>query len=150
MVCPEIETALGDHVAKESILKFATDNKMNKDQVLAYVELEKNAAAQAVKDQEQLVTENRAKWHTELSEDKDFGGENFGKNIKRVDELMDKLMPEMKKELTDRDGMLPPYVMRGLLRVSKALNPTTNLVNGDPSKPIVEEKKGEFLDTMYE
>ena len=55
-------------------------------------------------------------------------------------------MPDTKKVLTERKGMLPPTLMRDLRRVYDALNPVTNFVPGEPHEPK-EEKH--FLDDLY-
>ena len=39
--------------------------------------------------------------------DPEFGGENFDKNVDRVEKVLEKYMPNMKKVLTERGSMLP-------------------------------------------
>lgn len=134
---------------KESIKKFALDNKFSPDQLKAYVEMAKSEEAQAVEDNESQVKAQRSSWHKELKDDPEFGGENFVKNVDRVEKVLQNHLPETKKVLTDRGTMLPPYIMRDLLGIAKTLNPTTELVNGDPSKPVAKEN-GNFLDNMYQ
>lgn len=143
----QFDAVLGDHPSKDLISKFAIDNKMTKEQVENYATLIKAEDAQVVKNQEAQVKATRDGWDKELREDKDFGGENFPKSLDRVEKLMAEFMPNTKKALTDNGGMLPPYFMRDLLSLSQALNPTTELVGGQPPKPVVEEKN--FLDEMY-
>jgi len=147
----EVKSALGelpDGYDKDSISKFALDNKLTKEQIEAYVEYSKNETEELKKSQAAQVKAQRDSWKKELTTDTEFGGENFDKNVDRVEKVLEKFMPDTKKVLTERGTMLPPYIMRDLLKVSKALNPTTKLVNGDPSKSV--EKEGNFLDEMYE
>lgn len=143
----EIDQVLGElgDYDKKLISEFAAENKMSKEQVQAYVKMVKSE-----NDKGQInAKEQRNTWKKELLSDGEFGGndENFDKNVQRVEQILEKHLPNTKKILTDRGSMLPPYIMKDLLGLHKMLNPTTELVNGDASKPV--EKKGNFLDEMY-
>ena len=147
----EIKEALGeisDNYDKETIGKFAEDNKLTKDQVKAYVELTKQEDAANLKSAEDAKVKQRSDWGKELREDSTFGGDDFNKNVERVEKVLENYLPNMKKALTDRGSMLPPYIMRDLLSLSKTLNPTTTLVSGTASTPAPKEE-GNFLDDMY-
>lgn len=143
----EVFKDLSDGYDKEKITKFALENKLNKAQVEAYVKLTKEEDAALVEKQKQLVKEQRSKWHNELRNDPEFGGENFEKNVDRVEKVLQKFLPDTKKVLTERGSMLPPYIMRDFLRLSKVLNPTTKLVSGEAKE--LKEEKSNFLDEMY-
>lgn len=145
----DIDEALGDYADKELISQFAIDNKMTKEQVTAYVALMKTEDSKAVEHEENNRKEIRSGWKKELMDDTTFGGDNFDINVDRVEKVLTNFMPNTRKVLTDRGNMLPPYIMRDLLTISKSLNPTTVLVNGDPSKPVKKENDN-FLDGMYE
>ena len=144
----DIDKALGDFPDKEGMSKFAVEQKITKEQLEAYVALRKSQDATAIQEYENTVKETRTTWHTELKNDADFGGENFDKNVDRVEKVLEKYLPNTKKILTERGSMLPPYIMRDLLSLSQTLNPTTDLVTGDPSKPV-EKEDGNFLEVMY-
>ncbi len=144
----EINDTLGDRDDKESIAKFAVENNMTKDQVTAYMTMRDAEDAQWDADDKAAAQAQRSAWKKELLDDPTFGGDNFDINVDKVDKVLNNLMPNTKKVLTERGNMLPPYIMRDLLEVSKALNPTTTLVNGDPSEPVAKEE-GNFLDSMY-
>jgi len=143
----ELVKDLPEAINKEEVTKFALENKLTKEQVVAY----KNYVAKNLKDaeakQKEAVKAQRSEWKKELTTDPEFGGENFDKNVDRVEKVLENYMPNMKKVLTERGSMLPPYVMRDLLALSKILNPTTTLVSGDPIQP--EETDKNFLDDMY-
>ena len=145
----EINTALGDYADKELISEFAIKNNMTKEQVEAYVTLMKAEDSKFAEEKETQRVAQRSSWKKELMDDNSFGGDNFDINVDRVEKVLTNFMPNTKKVLTERGSMLPPYIMRDLLSVSKALNPNTKLVNGDPSKPV-EKEDGNFLDNMYE
>jgi hypothetical protein len=49
--------------------------------------------------------------------------------------------------LTEKKGMLPPYFMKDLLTVAKALKPTSKFEGGEPPAPASEGTS--FLDDMY-
>ena len=134
---------------QDVISEFAIKNKLTPSQVKAYAETVK----QEHQEIENARIETRKKWVSELKSDPDFGGEVFNQdtfngNVDKVEKVLEKHFPNMKKTLTAGGTMLPPYIMRDFLALSKTLNPTTKLVNGVESN--VEEKKGHFLEDMYQ
>lgn len=147
----EIETevsTLGDGYNKEKITQFALANKLLPDQVKAYVAQIKADDAAAVKANADRITKQREDWNQELVSDTEFGGENFEKSVFEVDQLVGKYMPNVKKMLTEKKGMLPPSFMKDLLSVAKALKPTNKFEGGEPPAP--KEESTSFLDDMYE
>lgn len=139
--------SLPDGVDKDKLKKFAEDNKLSAEQIKAYGELVKSEEAESVKNREKFVAEQRSKWEAELKADKDFGGENFTLNVDRAEKVLEKYLPNMKKELTTRGTMLPPYIMRDLASLWNVMNPTQKLVEGDP---IVPSANKHYLEEMYE
>lgn len=137
---------LGEGYDKDKITEFALKNKMNKEQIEAYVKLTKEESAAFAQKQEEAVKTQRASWANELKTDPEFGGENFARSVDKVEKILAKYMPDTKKVLTERKGMLPPTLMRDLRRVYDALNPVTNFVPGEANQPT-EEKH--FLDELY-
>lgn len=147
----EIETAvstLGDSYNKKAISEFAVKNKLNKEQVEAYVAQMKADDANEVKIREEKITAQRQAWNEDLVKDPEFGGDNFDKSVHEVESLLGKYFPDTKKVLTDKKGMLPPYFMKDLLRVAKALKPTNQFEGGEPPGPKEDSETG-FLDDMY-
>lgn len=142
----DIDTALGElpEEQRKAVGDFAIENNMTKEQVAAYAKLE----LQSIADDEAAVVTQRNAWKKELLDDKDFGGDNFDKSVDRVERLLETHMVNTKKVLTERGSMMPPYIMKDLLAVSKLLNPITPLINGEASTVVV-ESKGNFLDEMY-
>ena len=137
---------LGDGYDKDKITEFALNNKLTKEQVEAYVKLTKEESAAFAQKQEEATKAQRASWVNELKTDPEFGGENFARSVDKVEKILAKYMPDTKKVLTERKGMLPPTLMRDLRRVYDALNPITNFVPGEAHEPK-EEKH--FLDDLY-
>jgi len=150
----ELEEVLKDapkNVSKDKILEFATKHKMTKEQVADYVGLMKEDNERAIKEREAQLSETRKGWKEELYNDPNFGAasnETFDKSVFEARKVLNKFMPNMKKVLTERGTMLPPYVMKDLLGLSKVLNPKTDFTQGDPSK--VEPKEKNFLEEMYQ
>lgn len=142
----EVIKDLGEGYNKEKIAKFALDNKLTKEQVASYVKLVKEDDALAVQAAEEAKKAQRKQWKDELVKDPEFGGTNFDKNVQKVEKLLEK-MPSTKKVLTEKGGMLPPYIMKDFLGLAKLLNPTAPLVTGDPAAP--KEDDGNFLDDLY-
>lgn len=139
---------LGEGYDKKKIESFAVDNKLTPAQLAAYVKLTKEEDAVAARTQLERTAAQRKAWKEELANDPEFGGEHFDKNVDRVGKLLQNNMPNLKKHLTDKGGVLPPYIMKDLLAVSKALNPTTKFVGGEPIVPPTEDKN--YLDDLYE
>jgi hypothetical protein len=133
---------------QEGIKKFAKENKLTPDQVKAYVKMVKDNDANALVAEQNRIKEQRTAWNNELKSDPEFGGANFDTSLDKVEKLMEKYMPDTKKVLTEKGGMLPPYFMRDFLRLAKAMNPTTKFVGGNPPPPKEEPKN--FLEDLYQ
>lgn len=144
----EVVKDLPESLDKDKITKFALDNKLSKEQLSAYAALVKEDQVSFEKAQKDAVIKQRADWKKELISDPEFGGEHFDKNVDRVEKVLEKYMPNVKKVLTERGSMLPPYIMRDFLALSKVLNPVAPLVNGEAGAPPVNDKN--FLDDMYQ
>ena len=147
----EIETAIKDfpeNINKDKLSKFALENGFTKEQIEAYKNLVVEENAQAEKNSQAQVLNTRKAWKDELMSDKEFGGENFDNNVHKVEQVINKFMPNTKKILTERGNMLPPSTMRDLLGIHKLLNPTDKLVTGEPGQ--VQTKEKSFLEEMYE
>jgi len=140
----EIDKALEGLVPDEvAVLKaFAEKHKLTPEVVKDYADIRRKElkaaedyAANAEKEQQKALLKQRADWHKELKEDKDFGGENFDKNRVKVDKLLNEFMPSTKKRLTETKGMLAPYLMRDLKALADKLHETGKLVVGNPTPP---------------
>lgn len=89
-------------------------------------------------EQKRRIQKTHNEWDAELRNDPDFGKEKFGHNVKLVDKVMKDFGSEFEKVLTERKGMMPPYIMRMLARVGAKLYATPNLDVGDPPPPPTE------------
>ena len=136
------------NVNKEKVSKFAADNNLSKEQITAYAKLVKEESDFQASEQARIVKETRANWNKELKADPEFGGENYAKNVDRVEKVLEEYMVNTKKVLTERGGVLPPSTMKDLLAISKALNPTAPLVVGEA--PGEAEGGKSFLDDLYQ
>lgn len=139
--------ALPEGYDKEKVLDFATKHGFSNAQIKAYVEMENVARSDHDASSKIAVADQKKAWATELRDDKEFGGDNFNRNIHQVEKTLSNHFPNLGKNLTDRGGMMPPYLMRDMLALSKVLNPTNSLVTGDASTPPPKEEN--FLDDMY-
>jgi len=119
------EFAKENELTQAQAQKLAGKRKAEQDEAAAYVEEQKKQAETSRK-------QIRAAWHKELKEDKTFGGENFVKNVARVEQVLEQHMPLTKKDLTERGAMLPPTVMRDLLGLWESLYGGKSVVQGDP------------------
>lgn len=154
----EEEIDLGYEVKVEGLPKdevkglkeFFKKNEVPEKVAQAFIEKRKSEIAQQEKakaDQEKAYEAERQKirsdWHKELKSDPTFGGEKFGHNVLRAEKVIEEFMPNTKKRLTETKAMLPPYVMRDLVKLADQLYSTEKLVQGDPSAPDVENEKGD-------
>lgn len=134
-------------MSKEKLQEFAIENGLSADQVKAYLNQVKADQADSIKARERFVAEQRVAWDKELREDPAFGGEHFARNIHHAEKALEKYLPNFKKSLDGSGKMLPPDIMRDLSALYKLHNPTTNLVNGDPTTN--EDTSDNYLDALY-
>lgn len=140
-----------DEVSK--VKEFAKKHSLTKEQAQAYFDLRKTEVQEsktafeaAQKAQKLEVQQTRANWHKELKDDPTFGGDKFDYNIQRAEKVLQEFMPGTKKMLTERGSMLPPYVMRDLVKLAEHLYSTQKLTQGDPSvAPKEKEEVDEAL-----
>lgn len=140
----------------DKMKKFALDQKLPKEAAQALLDLRKGEfdsyKAEMVKiesERKTAIAQQKASWDKELREDPTFGGDQFVHNLARADKVLTTLMPDTKKVLTERKSMLPPYVMRDLVKVYNHMYGTDSLVQGDSPAPTTEKKESSPLD-FYE
>lgn len=141
----------------DAVKNFAATNKLTKEALTEYVTLSKVAKnnfeiykAEQVKAFQEAQTKQRGEWYNSLKTDKDFGGELFETNLKRVDTVLEKFFPNMKNMLTKAAGVLPPEVMKDLHSLHKVLlGQEGTLVNpaANPDAGLNEDEK--FLKSYY-
>lgn len=112
----------------DAVKNFAAANKLSKEALNEYVTLSKVAKnnfesfkAEQVKAAQAAQAKQRGEWYNSLKTDKDFGGEHFESNLKRVDTVLEKFFPNTKNMLTKAKGMLPPDVMKDMQTLHKLL-----------------------------
>lgn len=144
-VADEFDPAL-EGLAKEEagrIKEFAKKNTLTVAQVKAFADVRKielkndqAALAKAQEDAKNQTLRIRASWDKELRDDPDFGRDNLEKNLGNAERVLEDFMPQTKKILTERGGMLPPYVMRDLAKMAEKLySGNEKLVQGEASVP---------------
>lgn len=139
---------LGAEFDKEKISAFALENNMTKEQVAAYAKFAAKEAADLKAAAEAARIKQRNEWKQDLQKDPTFGGANFDANVARINKFLEKNLPETKKMLTEKKGMLPPYIMKDLLGLVKAMNPTNKFsTGGEPPAP--EEKEDNSIEEFY-
>lgn len=134
------------------IKEFAKEHKVPKEIAEAYAKLRKSeleasdkARKEAEAEAERQMQATRKNWYTELKNDPKFGGENFARNTKQVEKVMEEFMPNTKKVLTERKGMLPPYFMRDLAAIADQMYSTEKLKTGDASVPPKDNEEDDAL-----
>ena len=145
-----VKESLGKLPEEEStsISKFAKDNKLTADQVNAYAKLRESEINEASENEIASIRKYRQESVAYLKADKEFGGDNYQSNINKVEKILESHFPLMKKKLTERGSMMPPYLMKEMLGVYNLLHSTTKLVGGDPGQVQEKEEKSVY-DIMY-
>lgn len=141
----------------DAVKNFAAANKLSKEALNEYVTLSKAAKnnvemfeAQRLKVMEEAKVKMRSEWYNSLKTDKDFGGEHFETNLKRVDTVLEKFFPNTKNMLTKAKGMLPPDVMKDFQSLHKLLlGQQGSLVNPSASADAGMSEDEKFLANYY-
>lgn len=130
--------SIGDFVKKHGVNKDQAQELVDikKAEIKLYTDEQKNQKIKHDADRKQL----RADWKQELKDDPKFGGEKFDHSIQQSEKVLHEFFPGLKKILTERGGMLPPYVMRDLAKLAGHLYSSEKLVQGDPSVPPKKEE----------
>jgi len=144
----ELDTKDLDPKLTLKVKEFAKANGLTKEAAQAFLNLRKTEAeemkATELKREEETKTQVssiRKNWDKELRSHSEFGGEQFAANLKIVEKVLSDFMPETKKTLTERGGMLPPYVMRDFAKLGKHLFAGDNFVQGDVTGSNAPPKK---------
>ena len=136
---------------------YFTEHKLPKEAQTKLIEIEKNrvlanqqAEATRQKQIEAETTRLKSQWFNELKTDKEFGAA-FDVNVKMVNRLISDFMPNTKKMLTEKGGMLPPNTMRDFYALAKKLYETESFVQGSGpgASGQVPNAKWGFLSDMY-
>lgn len=143
--------------AIKSVKDFATANKLSKEATDQYAKVIKDQSTliNDYKANEQKLVEaarekQKADWYNGLKSDKDFGGDLFQTNLKRVDTILEKFMPETKNMLTSRKAMLPPEVMKDLHKLHQVLlGSEGTMVNGNSAVSALLSDDEKFINDYY-
>jgi hypothetical protein len=117
----------------DKLNQFAKQHKVSKEVAQAYAENRARELKEAQLAYDKQVSETKRQWHNELKTDPTFGGEKYGYNVMQAEKVLEDFMPGLKKSLTERGAMLPPYVMKDLANLANTLYANDKFVNGDPS-----------------
>lgn len=141
----------------DAVKNFAAANKLTKEALNEYVTLSKAAKnnfegfkAEQMKAAQEAQAKQRSEWYNSLKTDKDFGGEHFETNLKRVDTVLEKFFPNTKNMLTKAKGMLPPDVMKDMQSIHKLLlGQEGSLVNPGAQTDAGLNEDEKFLKNYY-
>jgi hypothetical protein len=142
----DIETLEEEDVA--DILEFIKTHDVSTEAAQALVDIKKKEIAAIVQYDADAATEAEnapkrieAEWTKELKNDPDFGGAKFKESLHQSEKVINDFFPTMKKQLTERGGMLPPYIMKDLAKLANHLYSPGKLVQGDPTVPPKAEEE---------
>jgi hypothetical protein len=145
-LAPEAVQLVKDFAKANGLSKEATESfaKFTKEQakVIETYEAEQKVKVEAARAQQ------KQDWYNGLKSDKDFGGEQFHTNLKRVDTIVEKFFPNTINMLTKSGGILPPDIMKDLHSLHKILLGSEQMVNGghEPSSGTDDQS---FLKNFY-
>lgn len=139
----------------EALLKIAKEQKLSKEQAEAFVQFKKQeikaqADADAKYEEEYKAAQIKQKqdWYNELKNDADFGKDKFNHSVARVEKFISEMMPDTKKVLTERRSMLPPYVMKDILRTANKFYDNGKFVQGEQPAAAAAAKEKEADDPL--
>lgn len=151
----EVGELLPDEI--KELKAFAKDKKLTKEAFESLVEFKKNEVKKAqeyMSKREKEAVASAAKlrhdWHTELKNDPTFGGNNFDHSLKRVEKILADHLPNVKKKLTETNGILPPYIMKDLATLANHIYSTKKMVQGDKIETKVTEEETNNPLAFYE
>ena len=121
----------------DAVKDFATKNKLTPEatkEVAEFLKAQGNAVEKYKASEGERIQQARAdqkkEWYNNLKVDKEFGGENFDKNIKKAEKVINTHLTGFKNILTTSKGMVPPDIMKDLAKVHDALFGTEPMVSG--------------------
>lgn len=76
-----------------------------------------------------------AKWAKDAQDDKEFGGAAFAENLAVAKKGLETFFPELKETLDQLGFGSHPHVIRGFLRIGKAIRPDGFVPGGPPAPP---------------
>jgi hypothetical protein len=137
----------------KALKEFAKSHKLSKEAAQALVDQKKSelsnlksAQLKAIEDEKKAVAKVKSDWDKELRNDPLFGGNNFVKNVAKVEKALNDFFPETKKVLTERKSVLPPSVMRDISKLADKLYSSDRLVTSDEATVPKVEKDYDPLD----
>jgi len=141
--------------AAKKIKDFAKAHKLTKEAAEALVadkkaeiKFQNDVAIETKKEIDKAKAKVRAGWDKELRTDKDFGGDNFARNLTNVEKVLKDFFPNTKKVLTEKGSMLPPNVMKDIAKLAKYVYDTERLVHGGERKAGDIEEKADHDDAL--
>mgnify|MGYP003541986485 CR=1 FL=1 len=109
--------------ALQKITDFATANKLSKEDAQKMVNLhceEVSEHSKNLQDQFKQISED---WKTQASQDKEYGGDGFNRNVEMAHRVVDRFAtPEFKQALNDSGFGNHPELLRVFVRIGKAMS----------------------------
>lgn len=145
------KTGLSDDAVK-LVTDFATANKLTKEatEALAKIAKDQTKAADTIRNEmiekaKQAQEQQKVDWQKKIREDKVFS-ENLEANLKRVDTVLERQFPNVKKVLTETKGMVSPEFMKDLLNLHNVLyGSDSSFTPGESTNST----QGNFLEELY-
>lgn len=122
----------------EEIISFANEKKLPKDVAQAIAERENAVLSSYVEGEKEKHTKAKDQWYETAKTDKEFGGVEFDKNIERGHRVIKRFFgPEFLNILEKTGGDVHPEVIRGFVRLGKAMSDDQLVIPGDkvPADP---------------
>ena len=142
---PENSLLKPEHV--EKITSYAKEKGLTQEQAQTILERESNAVAEFDTAQKSQISQIKEGWVTEAKADKEIGGEAFSMNLELAKRVVDThFTPAFKKALDETGLGNNPELIRGLVRIGKAMHPR-EFVSGAPASATSQKKSME--DVFY-
>lgn len=146
----ELKMPDGSPLDKEAITRvenFAKANKLSNEEAQQVLEVE-NTAVKTFADKQQADMEQTKKtWLDQSTNDKEFGGENLGKNVELSRRVVDKFGSQEFRNALNETGLgNHPELIRMLSRIGKAIGEDELVIGRTGAKP---EDKPDVAKKLY-
>lgn len=109
--------------ALQKITDYAKANKLSQEAAQKMVEVQSEAVSEHSKNLQDQFKQISEDWKTQASQDKEYGGDGFSRNVEMAHRVVDRFAtPEFKQALNDSGFGNHPELLRVFVRIGKAMS----------------------------
>lgn len=131
----------------KDVSTFAKKHGLTQEQAQAFMTRELALTQQAGADNVAAVKAIQDTWRAEAKADSEIGGAKFDENLAISKKALEKFFPDIAKDANKHPFLDHPAVIKGLVRIGKAISSDGDLVSGSGNNAPVDPAKA-FFPTM--